>query len=613
MKEVAMKWSLSALLGLTALFATTTVEAQVVAQPKVGAPVHGLSTNEVMRFDIGLVEYEREFNEMEGLGPGFNQTACGNCHNVPVVGGSGTTTVTRFGFVEKGVPFDPMANLGGSLLQAQAIDPLCLETVPALANVQTDRITTSTFGLGLIEAINDADIIANETAQMASPSTVSGHVHYVPVLEAPMSPNRPGRFGWKAQVATVLTFSGDAALNEMGITNRLVGLENAPNGNMGTLTTCDTVPDPEDGPDAMGFDFIDRITDFQRFLAAPPQTPQSGMAGEVIFNNVGCAECHTPSYTTGTAPEPALSNKLIRPYSDFLVHDMGLLGDGIVQGGALDLEMRTPPLWGVRWRDPLLHDGRVSGGTFTSRMIGVINEHDGEGAASKAAFNALSVADQDAMIAFLDSLGQHEFDADNNIVINYDDFEAFWACYTGAFVATVGPDDPCAIHDVDQDGDVDEDDFDVFLSVYEGNLVDCNNNFIPDMEELVDGTATDCNHNAIPDECEITADPSLDLNMDGNLDACEMFRRGDCNSDTMQNIADAVFALSFLFVVGSETPICEDSCDVNDDGAHDIADPISLLQHLFASAGAPPAPYPDCGLDGTTTDMLPCGLTGTCP
>lgn len=612
-----MQWPLRQAAATLALaltfFGTSAADAQIVPQAKLGNPVNGLTLTEVDRFNLGKIQFEREFNQAEGLGPGFNQSGCGTCHTAPTVGGSGTTSVTRFGFVEKGVPFDDLDHLGGSLLQAFSISPTCQEVVPAAANVVATRMTTSTFGLGLIEAILDADIIANETAQAASASTVAGHVHYVPLLESPGAPNRPGRFGWKAQVATVLTFSGDAALNEMGITNRLIPTENLPNGDPATLMACDTVADPEDGPDAMGFDFIDRVTDFQRFVAGPPQTPKSGMTGEAVFTSIGCAECHVPSYTTGPAPEAALANQLIRPYSDFLVHDMGLLGDGIVQGGALDLEMRTPPLWGVRWRDPLLHDGRVSGGTFPDRMIDTINEHAGQGQASKDAFNLLPVADQNALIDFMASLGQHEFDADNNIFIDYADFTDFWNCYTGSSANAYTPDDECAIHDVDQDGDVDDDDFAVFQMVYEGPMVDCDGNFIADMVELVNGTATDCNHNGIPDGCDITAATSLDANSNNIPDECEIFSRGDCNSDGNHNIADAVFALSHLFVVGSPNPLCEDACDVNDDGTHDIADPVRLLTHLFASAMAPPAPFPACGNDGTDTDSLPCTTTSTCP
>lgn len=598
-----------ALLAFLAL--SVPASAQVIPQPKMGRAVHGLDAAQLDLFQLGRNQFERNFSIPEGLGPGFNQTSCANCHSSPTVGGSGATSVTRFGYAEKGLPFNPLDHLGGSLLQAETISPGCQEFIPAISNVQTFRITTSTFGLGLLEAIPDADLIALEAAQAQPGSSVSGHIHFVPLLEDPLGPLRAGRFGWKSQVATVLSFSGDAALNEMGITNALVPTENAPNGDPMLLMACDTVADPEDVPDGLGLTFVQRITHFQRFLAPPPQTPRSGMAGEALFASIGCADCHTPSYTTGPAPEAALAGKLIRPYSDFLVHDMGLLGDGIVQGTALETELRTTPLWGVRWRDPLLHDGRIGAGTVTSRLLGAIQEHDGEAAFAKGNFNALPGDQQAQVLAFLDSLGRHEFDHNDDIFIDHSDFLDFWACFSGPG-SHYTADDPCAIHDVDQDGDVDEDDFTVFLSVYEGSLVDCNANSIPDMIELVQGTASDCNRNGVPDTCEL--DPGTDANANGVLDECETFRRGDCNDSGAVDISDAVFALTYLFQAGSRAPVCDDACDNNDDGVHDIADPISLLSYLFGMNGpAPPAPFPNCGFDGTPGDTLPCAPTVFCP
>ena len=160
--------------------------------------------------------------------------------------------------------------------------------------------------------------------------------HMVAALEDPMgAPLRVGRFGWKSQVATVLTFSADAALNEMGLTNRFLMDDNDPNGiDPPVLMDCDTVLDPEDTPDGQGFDFVDRVTHFQRFLAQPPQTPRSGMTGEGTFDSIGCADCHHTQFTTADDPslEDALRDQTIQPYSDFLLHNMGTLGDGIVQG-----------------------------------------------------------------------------------------------------------------------------------------------------------------------------------------------------------------------------------------------------------------------------------------
>ena len=155
--------------------------------------------------DGGRTPEQVFFTATEGLGPIFNQNACSSCHNNPI-GGSGSITVVRFGFYDpKGIGFDPLTALGGSLLQAQAINVACSETVPGPANVQAQRVTPSTLGLGLIEAIADADIVYRET-NPPSPA-VSGRAHLVTPLETPQGPLRVGRFGWKAQVATVLTFS----------------------------------------------------------------------------------------------------------------------------------------------------------------------------------------------------------------------------------------------------------------------------------------------------------------------------------------------------------------------------------------------------------------------
>ena len=148
---------------VAATIATATATAQNQPQPKMGAPLRGLSTGERARFDAGGVDFRHVFTAPEGLGPIFNQNACSTCHNSPI-GGSGSITVTRFGFYDpKGVGFDPLAALGGSLLQAQAIAVACSETVPAAANVQTLRVTPSTLGIGLIEAIADADLAIRET------------------------------------------------------------------------------------------------------------------------------------------------------------------------------------------------------------------------------------------------------------------------------------------------------------------------------------------------------------------------------------------------------------------------------------------------------------------
>jgi hypothetical protein len=310
--------------------------------------------------------------------------------------------------------------------------------------------------------------------------------------------------GWKAQIATVLTFSGDASQNELGFSNRLVPFDNAPNGNQALLSAWDTVADPEDGPDGNGLDFIDRVTHFQRYLAAPPQTPKSGMTGEALFNSVGCADCHVASWTTKNDPaiEVALRNKTIRPYSDFLLHDVGLVSDFIADGDASGQEIRTPSLWGLRTRDPLWHDGRVVGGTLETRMLGtggIIELHAVFGAESRPsgiAFQSLSPSDQLAVVAFLDSLGRAEFDSDGDNVLDRIDLAAFRLAQAG------GPytaDDPEAVFDIDQDGDVDSVDLNIFATVYEE---DCNSNGTNDLSDVLFGGHDDANNNLVPDECE---------------------------------------------------------------------------------------------------------------
>ncbi len=470
-------------------------------QPKMGAPLDGLTTAELQRFEDGKVDFGAPLAAADGLGPIFNQVSCANCHNNPV-GGSGGTKVTRFGFDDGNGGFDPLTALGGSLLQQGATHPAVLEVVPPQANVTASRVTPSALGIGLLEALDDADIAANE---INPPSPlVSGRVRWVEPLEGPALPLRAGRFGWKAQIATVLSFSADASQNELGFTNRLLRTENAPNGNTALLVLYDPRPDPEDGPDANGLHFIDRITDFQRYLAAPPQTPRSGTTGEAIFESVGCADCHIAAWRTRNDPalEPALRDREIRPYSDFLLHDMGLAADFVGDGDAGVLEIRTPALWGVRVRNAMWHDGRVVGGTLESRLLGpggVIDLHasfGSEARPSALAFQALSYADQLQVVAFLDSLGRAEFDGDGDGDRDQDDLAAFLLAMAG------GPytaDDPEAVFDFDQNGWVDQLDLGAFALVYE---VDCDNNGNNDLDDVLNGGAADANGNLIPDRCE---------------------------------------------------------------------------------------------------------------
>jgi CxxC motif-containing protein (DUF1111 family) len=491
----------------------------VEVQPAMGAPLSGLSAAQLDRFEVGKALYITPVGMEEGLGPIMNKSNCGSCHANPL-GGWGAISVTRFGMEKKGV-FMLYPGETQSLAQGLSISGFCAETVPADATIVRTRLTNSSMAFGLVEAIPDAQIAANADADDVNGDGISGRVHWVAALEDPAgSPLRAGRFGWKAQVATVLTFSADAARNEMGLTNRLVPEDNAPNGDTARLAVCDDVADPEDVVDANGHGFIDRVTDFQRFLAPPPQTPRSGMAGEAIFNQVGCAQCHAAQFSTSTdaSLEDAIRGKTIRPYSDFLLHDMGLLADGISDGAATELEMRTPVLWGLRRRDPMLHNGAASGGSFTSRVLSAVALHGpfGEAAASAAAVAALSPAEQAQLVSFLGSLGRREFDFDGDEHVNLADFFALRTCLAQG---STNPNDDCAVGDIDQNGVVNATDVDLFVVAFDGDAEDCNNNGFADLRDIALGTSQDSNNDGIPDEC---TDCPADIDGSGVVDGSDL-------------------------------------------------------------------------------------------
>lgn len=366
------------------------------ATPKFGDPLPGSDAASMAAFNAGREEFMAVETALGGLGPIFNSNSCAACHFAAAVGGGSAHKVTRFGRLTDG-KFDALASLGGSLLQAHAISPILQERVPKEANVVAQRITTPLFGAGLIEAIPDDVILLN--AQRSKPDGVTGHASMV--TDVVSGQTRVGRFGWKAQQATLLAFSGDAYLNEMGITNRFFPTENAPNGKTSLLAPFIRSTELEDKIDpATGKSDIDRAADFMRLLA-PPQAPRqtaNAIAGSKLFDQVKCTACHTPVMYTGKQAFEPLSQKQVALYSDLLLHDMGKLGDGIEQANAKGREMRTAPLWGLRARPSYLHDGRAT----TAQQA--IVAHDGEAAPSRARFTALKPAEQQQLIEFLNSI-----------------------------------------------------------------------------------------------------------------------------------------------------------------------------------------------------------------
>jgi len=339
----------------------------------------------------------------DGLGPTYNAQGCRECHQNVVTGGASQIAEHRTGRLSSGQFFE---SLGGSLVHSRAIHPDIVERVAFQDTIRTLRISTNTLGAGFVEAIANSTLLALRSRQ---PLSMRGTAVEVPVLEA-SGQLRIGRFGWKSQHASLQSFSADAYLNEMGITTPTLPDENTSSGvYVGMGSGYDDVPDPEDD----GIDVI-AFADFMRATKAPPRGPQTNAtrAGELIFERIGCAVCHTPAIvtaSTGTVINggafvvpAALASKTIHPYSDFLLHDIGS-GDGIpvLPGAAYARtanQIRTAPLWGLRTRNRLMHDGL----SFTRQDA--IARHGGQASSVRARFQQLSPGEQAQLIAFLDSL-----------------------------------------------------------------------------------------------------------------------------------------------------------------------------------------------------------------
>jgi CxxC motif-containing protein (DUF1111 family) len=538
---------------VAAVFVTATCAlAQVQLQPRMGDAFPGLTADQQIRFDLGRVAYMRNITVEEGLGPIFNQTSCGSCHNAPL-GGPGAQQVTRFGRIDKKGGFDPLASFGGSLLNVNAINDDCLDEIPAHANVTSLRVTPGALAYGLIEAVPD-DLFVDLVA--AQPEAQRGVIRWTEAFENP-GVARVGRFGWKAQLPSVLSFSADASMQELGFTNRLLPDENPPRGDEDLLAECDMVLDPEDGPDADGFDFIDRVTDFQRFLAQPPQTPRSGMSGEAIFIAAGCAVCHSSTMVTSDDPglEDVIRSQTIYPYGDFLLHDMGAAADGIGDGPAGVREIRTPPLWGVRIRNPMWHDGRVNGGNFESRIQEAISLHGAslsQGQAAATAYASLSVSEQQSVVAFLNSLGRVECDGDGDGDVDLVDF---WGP-TGFVLSMgsgVGADDAAAVYDVDADGDVDLADAAAYAAAFDDGPQDCDADGVQDFVQIAEDITLDADQNGeldVCNPCPADVDDSGSVGVDDMLlvlsawGGCASGCDADVNGDLFVGVDDLLVVLS---------------------------------------------------------------------
>jgi CxxC motif-containing protein (DUF1111 family) len=370
------------------------------------------------RFEDNKAIFSERETIDDGLGPTYNDVGCVECHQSVDVGAFGQQMEFRAGHINNGAFVDAP---GGQLIHARATDSDIVEHISTAETVKAFRVVTSTLGDGFVEAIANGTLENNVAAQ---PLAQRGTLTNVPVTEA-NNTLRHGRFGWKAQQASLLSFAGDAYLNEMGITNPFDGFggrsSNDPNAgtsenpastaegviNVTFPSPFDPVQDPEDdGDDVLAF------ADFMAATRAPGRQnplPAAAVRGDSLFNAVGCNVCHTRTFTTAapgtsinggafTVPA-ALGNKIIHPFSDFALHNIGT-GDGIVQnaGQGSANQLRTAPLWGIRGRNRFMHEG------LNITIFDSIQLHAGQATTARNNFNALTGAQRNDLIAFVLSL-----------------------------------------------------------------------------------------------------------------------------------------------------------------------------------------------------------------
>jgi CxxC motif-containing protein (DUF1111 family) len=359
--------------------------------------------------------YETLHDVNSGLGPVYNGRACAECHQNPVSGGASQFTELRIGhrdengmFVNPTVPINDGADqiVGRSIVNDRAVVPQAQEHIPVTEDIRALRAALNTLGDGFVEAIDDSTLLAIAASQpRSSEGRIRGEAIEVPIFEAP-GQTRIGRFGWKDQHGSLLSFTADAYLNEMGVTNRLRPKDTT---SIGKVTA-----DPEDVPDSLGLADIDHFAQFIRGTKVPPRdtglaATATALKGERLFDRIGCGTCHVSSITTASAGTvvnggafvvpAALGNKIIHPYSDFLLHDIET-GDGIVQAGPQDTadKLRTEPLWGLRMRPRFMHDLK------SLTLQNAIERHRGEAEDVARRFQRLTEAEKQQLISFLETL-----------------------------------------------------------------------------------------------------------------------------------------------------------------------------------------------------------------
>ncbi|NOT08376.1 MAG: thiol oxidoreductase [Gemmatimonadales bacterium] len=383
-------------------------------------PVEDLSSQQLAAFLAGDGEFSRRFAPADGLGPIFVATSCESCH---VGDGKGHPlfNLKRFGRMEGGV-FNPMRADGGPQVQNRAILNYMAEVVPAGITGVAQFTAPSVTGLGFLEAVEDAAILALADPNDADGDGISGRVQLLalsdliaevtrlellfdadePGRHIPIDGRYIGRFGKKASAVNLLHQTVTAYREDMGLTSDLIP-EDPINPQVGNFAG-DGVPDPE-----VPSSTVSNVVFYLKTLRPPPRRDAESPAvksGEALFTSLGCARCHVPALTTGASRIAALDRKVFYPYTDLLLHDMGPeLDDKYTEGIALTSEWRTAPLWGIGLAERsqggrafYLHDGRAR------TLREAIELHGGEAAASRQAFRALTPAEQELLLAFLRSL-----------------------------------------------------------------------------------------------------------------------------------------------------------------------------------------------------------------
>lgn len=362
-----------------------------------GLPLPDLSEAEQEAFARGQALFNRPFSPEEGLGPLFNQDRCGSCHDLPTSGGHGAEPVVK---VSRFNPVDGCSTLpehGGDLLQQVVTESgraagLTIESIPAGATAVAEIRAPAVYGLGLAARIREAEILRRADPDDLDGDGISGR----PNLD---SAGRVGRFGRKAQHATLRGFIEEALRLEMGITTPENPVEERRQG-LELPAGADIAPDPEATDEQLQLlvDYIDLLAPPRRRLPEDPEALTDIEEGERIFAFMGCDACHTPSFTVGSTESPGFDNVRFRLYSDLLLHDMGPELASTCTVGTTPSEWKTARLVGLGYRSEFLHDGRVQ------RIQDAIELHGGEGTASRDVFRRLNPQARRQLLAFLRSL-----------------------------------------------------------------------------------------------------------------------------------------------------------------------------------------------------------------